>query len=81
MSLEQLATGPEQIATKPLTGTAISESPQMHRSSYQSQCNEVIDLPDRAAGGILRGWIAAPSDCLGRARRVLAEAMSQEASR
>ena len=46
MRCGQLATGREQIATKSLAGTVISESPERPRSFYQSHCNEVIDLPE-----------------------------------
>ncbi len=41
MSLEQLATEREPIATTRVADTDISEPPELHRSSYQSQCNEV----------------------------------------
>ena len=49
MRCGQLATGREQIATKSLAGTVISESSERPRSFYQSPCNEVIDLPELEA--------------------------------
>ena len=71
MSLEQLATEREPIATTRRADADISEPPELHRSSYQSQCNELTDLIDRATADLRHGWIEAALDCLGRARRVL----------
>lgn len=66
MRPEQLATDLEQIATERFAGAGIPESPQPPRSSYQSQCNEVIGLLDRAVADVR----------LGRAQRHLEQAMA-----
>lgn len=78
MSREQLATGRVQIATTALAGTAISDSPELYRSSYQSQSNEVIGLLDRAAADIRAGWLEAAFDCLVRAVRATQAMLPQK---
>lgn len=54
MSLEQLATEREPIATTRRADADISEPPELHRSSYQSPCNEVLPTTDAVRAALER---------------------------